>query len=57
MYFLGSDYVDSTPAGCPPLQVMKENIATLRALSFSWTKIARVLGISRQTHFRRLGRI
>ncbi len=32
----------------------REDIIDLRALSFSWTKISRLLGVSRQTLYRRL---
>ena len=32
----------------------KDDIQSLRALNFSWTKISRILGVSRQTLYRRL---
>ena len=41
-------------AGRPRIEVKKEEIESLRALNFSWTKIARTLGISCQTLYRRL---
>ena len=45
---------DSHSAGRPRLDVDKEDILSLRRLNYSWTKIARVLGISRPTLYRRL---
>ena len=40
--------------GRPPHDVSKEDIISLRALNYSWTKIGRILGISRKTLYRRL---
>ena len=40
--------------GPPQLDVSKDDLESPRALKFSWTKIARMLGISRQTLYRRL---
>ena len=37
----------------PQLDVSKDEIESLRSLKFSWTKIARMLGISRQMLYRR----
>ena len=44
---------DST-AGHRPIDVSKEDIISLRKLNYTWTKIARMLGISRKTLYRRL---
>ena len=41
-------------AGRPRLEVSKEAILSLKQLNYSWTKIARMLGISRHTLYRRL---
>ena len=40
--------------GRPRIDVNKEDIESLRVLNYSWTKIARILKISRQTLYRRL---
>ena len=40
--------------GRPRLDVSKERILSLRRLNYSWTKIARMLNISRHTLYRRL---
>ena len=40
--------------GGPQLDVQKEDILALKKLNYSWTKVARLLGISRQTLYRRL---
>ena len=40
--------------GRPKLEVTKEAILYLKRLNFSWTKIAEILEISRQTLYRRL---
>ncbi len=40
--------------GRPKVVVCKEDILSLRALNYSWTKIARMLDVSRQTLYRRL---
>ena len=40
--------------GRPRLIVNKEDIQSLRRLNYSWTKIARLPGISRHTLYRRL---
>ena len=45
--YLYSD--DDTTSGCPPIDISREDIILLRKLSYTWTKIARMLGISRQT--------
>ena len=37
----------------PPLQILKDQLEYLRSLSFSWTQIASLLGVSRMTIFRR----
>ena len=39
--------------GRPPLQILKDQLEYLRSLSFSWTQIASLLGVSRMTIFRR----
>lgn len=49
-----SDDGDTSVTGRPRIQVKKQDVVALRALNFSWTKIARMLGISRQTLYRRL---
>ena len=41
--------------GRPPIDVDIHEIEYLRSLRFSWTRIAKVLGISRSTLYRRLG--
>ena len=46
--------MDNTQIGRPPVYVAREDVQALRALNLSWTKIARVLGVSRQTLYRRL---
>ena len=46
--------MNSGQVGRPPIRLDKEDIVALRALRFLWTKIARILGISRQTLYRRL---
>lgn len=45
---------DNTAIGRPRIEIQKEDIDNLRALNFSWTKIAKILGVSRQTLYRRL---
>ena len=40
--------------GRPRLDISKESILSLRRLNYSWTKVARLLGISRKTLYRRL---
>lgn len=40
--------------GRPHLEVSRESILTLKELNYSWTKIARMLNISRHTLYRRL---
>ena len=40
--------------GRPCIQLNKEDILELRQLNFSWKKIASILGVSRQTLYRRL---
>ena len=45
---------DNTAVGRPSIEVEKDDIQSLRALNFSWTKISKILGISRQTLYRRL---
>ncbi len=40
--------------GRPRIDVSKEDILALRRLNYSWTKIARIMEISRQTLYRRL---
>jgi len=44
--YLYSD--DETTAGCPPVDVSREDIILQRKLNYTWTKIAHMLGISRQ---------
>ena len=44
----------SMKVGRPCIQINKEDILELRQLNFSWTKIASMLGVSRQTLYRRL---
>ena len=39
--------------GRPPLQILKDQLEYLCSLSFSWTQIASLLGVSRMTIFRR----
>ena len=45
---------DGYGAGRPRLNVSKEDILELRRLNYSWAKIACMLGVSRQTLYRRL---
>ena len=40
--------------GRPRLDISKESILSLRRLNYSWTKVARLLGISRKILYRRL---
>lgn len=40
--------------GRPCLEVCKEELLSLRQLNYSWTKIARMIGVSRRTLYRRL---
>ena len=47
-------YRDAGTCGRPRLDVSKEAILSLRQLNYSWTKVARMLGISRHTLYRRL---
>jgi len=44
----------SSAVGRPRVDVSKEDIVDLRKLNYSWSKIAEMLGISRQTLYRRL---
>ena len=44
----------TTRAGRPSIQVCKDDILFLKALDYSWTKIAKILEISRSTLYRRL---
>ena len=46
--------VCSSVWGRPRLDISKESILSLRRLNYSWTKVARLLGISRKTLYRRL---
>ena len=46
--------MDNTQIARPPVYVAREDVQALRALNFSWTKIARVLGVSQQSLYRRL---
>ena len=48
------DREDNAATGRPRFEVEKEDILNLRALNFSWTKVAKILGISRQTLYRGL---
>lgn len=55
LYFLCSDSdQNATKVGRPCIEINKEDIFELRQLNFSWTKIASILGVSRQTLYRRL---
>ena len=55
MTFLCSDSDhNATKVGRPCIQINEGDILELRQLNFSWTKIASVLGVSRQTLYRRL---
>ena len=45
---------DDSTAGRCPIDVSREDIVSLRKLNYTWTKIARMLGISRKTLYRRL---
>ncbi len=47
-------YSDNFQVGRPPVRLQREDLVELRALHFSWTKIARILGVSRQTIYRKL---
>ena len=44
---------ESVGRGRPPFIVAKEQLEYLRSLSFSWTDIALLLGVSRMTLYRR----
>ena len=55
LYFLCSDsYQNATKVGRPCIEINKEDILELRQLNFLWSKIASILGVSRQTLYRRL---
>lgn len=53
LFFYSGDG-NTLASGRPRIEVKKEDIKALRALNSSWTKIARMLGISQQTLYRRL---
>ena len=40
--------------GRPYINISKEDILSLRRLNYTWTKISRMLGVSRKTLYRRL---
>ena len=44
---------DNVARGRPPFIISKEQLEYLRSISFSWTDIAMLLGVSRMTLFRR----
>lgn len=51
---LMSFLLSSPRVGRPPVQVDLNVVTSLRALNYSWSKISRILGISRSTLYRKL---
>jgi len=47
-------YLTESCIGRPKLDITKEEIIQLKHLNYSWTEIAKLLGVSRQTLYRRL---